>query len=104
MANPYTYGADGSLDQRWVDEYGSTTDRLNVARKMCDYLKSALSSFMDPDLTAVYGTWENPQILAGATGLYTWYDATNDCKRETSGAAPVSEIDGIISGGGGATP
>ena len=50
---------------------------------------------------ATYGTWQNPMILGGASGLYVWYDFTNGCERNKSGSAPLSEIDGVESGVGG---
>ena len=104
MANPYVYGADGSYDQRWADKNNTTTTRLDVARKMADWLRYALSTFMDPALASTFGLWENPLILGGTTGLYTWYDVTNDCERKKSGSAPNNETDGVISGAGGMVP
>lgn len=101
MPNPYTYGADGSYDQRWDPVKGTTKTRLDYARAMCDYLRYALSTLMDPDLTATFGTWENPFILGGATGIYTWVDVTNQCERKKIGSAPGSEIDGVVTGAGG---
>lgn len=41
-----------------------------------------------------FGTWQDPLILGGATGLYQWWDATTGCRREKSGSAPTSETDG----------
>ena len=101
MPNPYTYGADGSYDQRWPSVKGTTKTRLDYARAMCDYLRSALDSFMDTTLTADFGTWENPFIMDGTTGIYTWVDFTNQCERKKIGSAPGSEIDGVETGAGG---
>jgi len=97
----YTYGESPyGYDQRWSDKDGTTTTRLNVARKMCDALREWLDDFMDTTSASAFGTWENPFNLGGTSGYYLWWDATTGCAREKVGSAPSSETDGIEKGGG----
>jgi len=100
MANPYTYGSDGTLGQRWSSKQATTATRLNHTRLMCDHLKAALDEVMDTTLTNTWGTWQNPFILGGASGWYMWFDETYDCPREKVGSAPSNEQDGLERGGG----
>ena len=96
MANPYTYGADGTYGQRWAAKQGTTTTRLNYARLMADYLRYALDQIMDTS-AGDFGTWENPLTLGA---IYMWGDATNEVVR-VSTSAPSSETDGValVTGG-----
>ena len=100
MANPYVYGATGSLGQRWANKEHTTTTRLNIGRLMCDHVKYALAKLMATEDADVFGTWENPFNLGGSAGYYLWWDATTGCAREKSGSAPSSETDGIEKTGG----
>ena len=45
-------------------------------------------------MIAEAGTWDDPHILGGATGLYIWYDATEECRRTKHGSPPTTEQDG----------
>jgi len=102
-ANPYDYGIPGgAFGQRWASLKGTIIGRLNIGRLMSDNLRWWLSQIMDVTSTATFGTWENPQMLGGATGIYTWVDVTNQCERKCIGSPPGSEIDGVITGAGGA--
>ena len=45
---------------------------------------------------ATYGTWQNPEILGGTSGLYIWYNATTGNEMHKGGSAPKSDTDGVI--------
>jgi len=49
---------------------------------------------MSSEASASFGGWQDPLNLGGTSGLYLWYDATNDKYRAKSGGAPTSESDG----------
>lgn len=87
----YDYGESPyGYDQRWADKEGTTTDRLNVARKMCDALREWLDTIFDTSSASTFGSWENPLTL---NGLYMWHDDSNG-KLRVKTSAPSSIEDG----------
>ncbi len=50
------------------------------------------------DVTSSYdpGTWNNPIVEGGASGIRRWYDTSTGFYRTKVGSNPSSEIDGAI--------